>query len=157
MGAKVIVVDDERAILETVEILLRGEGFEPVVMQSGREALDKLSQLSPDIVVTDIRMPGVTGLDILEAVRERDPEVPVILMTAQASLQSAMKAVNDGAYYYLQKPFANDELVALCGRAADTRRLGSENRQLKREIRRRSGEGMSRPVGSNRTFLSVLR
>src|SRR5512145_370571 len=136
MGAKVIVVDDERAILETVEILLRGEGFEPVVMQSGREALDKLSQLSPDIVVTDIRMPGVTGLDILEAVRERDPEVPVILMTAQASLQSAVKAVNQGAFYYLQKPFSNADLVALCRRAAEVRFLSRENKTLKREIRR---------------------
>jgi DNA-binding NtrC family response regulator len=152
-----MVVDDERAILDTVEILLRGRGFDPVVCQSGREALERFAELSPDVVLTDIRMPGVDGLAVLAGVRERDPEVPVILMTAQASLQSAMKAVNDGAYYYLQKPFANEELVALCGRAADTRRLGSENRQLKREIRRRTGEGLTRPVGTNRTFLSVLR
>ncbi|MGH7462869.1 MAG: response regulator, partial [Longimicrobiales bacterium] len=116
MGAKVMVIDDERAILDTVEILLRGEGFEPCVLQNSREALERLAQESPDIVLTDIRMPGVTGLDILEAVRERDPEVPVILMTAQASLQSAVKAVNQGAYYYLQKPFSNAELVALCRR-----------------------------------------
>ena len=154
---RVLVVDDERAILDTVEILLRSRGFDPVVCQSGREALERLPELAPDVVLADIRMPGVDGLAVLAGVRQQDPEVPVILMTAQASLQSAMKAVNDGAYYYLQKPFANDELVALCGRAADTRRLGSENRQLKREIRRRTGEGANRPVGTNRVFLSVLR
>jgi len=151
------VVDDERAILDTVQILLRSRGFDPLVCQSGREALERFEELAPDVVLTDIRMPGVDGLAVLAGVRERDPEVPVILMTAQASLQSAMKAVNDGAYYYLQKPFANDELVALCGRAADTRRLGTENRQLKREIRRRSGEAASRPIGTNRKFLGVVR
>src|SRR4051812_40540119 len=96
MNPRIMIVDDERAILETVEILLRGEGFDPCVLQSGREALEKMQEISPDIILTDIRMPGVTGLDILEAVRARDPELPVILMTAQASLQSAVKAVNQG-------------------------------------------------------------
>ncbi|MGH7466959.1 MAG: sigma-54-dependent transcriptional regulator [Longimicrobiales bacterium] len=157
MGPKVMVVDDESAILETVEILLRGEGFEPCVLQSGREALDKLVQLAPDIVLTDIRMPGINGLDILEAVRERDPEVPVILMTAQASLQTAVKAVNQGAFYYLQKPFSNAELVALCRRAAETRTLTRENKALKREIRRRDHSKAVRPIGKNRSFIDILK
>ncbi|HSJ12962.1 MAG TPA: sigma-54 dependent transcriptional regulator [Longimicrobiales bacterium] len=156
-AARVLVVDDERGILETVEILLRGEGFEPIVCQSGREALDQLGDIRPDVVLTDIRMPGVDGLAVLSAVRELDPEVPVILMTAQASLQSAVKAVNQGAYYYLQKPFSNDELIVLCRRAADTRRLSTENRALKREIRRREGAGADRPVGRNRAFVDVVR
>ena len=137
MRPKILVVDDERAILDTVEILLRGEGFDASVAQSGREALERFDDIAPDIVVTDIRMPGVTGLDLLEAVRQRDPEIPVILMTAQASLQSAVKAVNQGAFYYLQKPFSNAELVALCRRAGQMRELSRENKTLKREIRRR--------------------
>ena len=157
MSAKVMVIDDERAILDTVEILLRGEGFEPQVMQSGKEALEKLPQLAPDIVLTDIRMPGVTGLDILEAVRQRDPEIPVILMTAQASLQSAVKAVNQGAFYYLQKPFSNAELVALCHRAAETRNLKTENKALKREIHRRDRSHADRPIGKNRSFLDIVK
>ena len=155
--ARVLVVDDERGILETVEILLRGEGFDALTCQSGREALDRFSEISPDIVLTDIRMPGVDGLAVLAGVRELDPEVPVILMTAQASLQSAMKAVNQGAYYYLQKPFGNDELLALCRRAADTRRLSRENKALKTEIRRRQQPGADRPVGRNRAFVDVVR
>lgn len=155
--SKVMVIDDERAILDTIEILLRGEGFEPYVLQSGREALERMQELSPDIVLTDIRMPGVGGLDILAAVRERDPEVPVILMTAQASLRSAVEAVNQGAFYYLQKPFSNADLVALCRRAAETRRLSSENKALKREIRRRDHSDAVRPIGKNRAFLEVVR
>jgi DNA-binding NtrC family response regulator len=157
MRTKILVVDDERAILDTVEILLRGEGFDASVAQSGREALERFEEIAPDIVVTDIRMPGVTGLDLLEAVRERDPEIPVILMTAQASLQSAVKAVNQGAFYYLQKPFSNAELVALCRRAAQMRELSRENKTLKREIRRRDSSHGTRPVGKNRNFLDVLK
>jgi CheY-like chemotaxis protein len=80
--------DDERSILDTVQILLRGEGFEVGDVQNPREALERLAELAPDIVLTDIRMPGMTGLEVLAAVRAARPEVPVILMTAQASLQT---------------------------------------------------------------------
>ena len=157
MGPRVLIVDDERSILDTLQILLRGKGFEVAAAQSGREALERLEEFSPDVILSDIRMPGVSGLDLLAAVRERDPEVPVILMTAQASLQSAVQAVNQGAFYYLQKPFSNDELVAICRRAAETRELRRENHALRREIRRRDRRGVVRPVGKNRGFLEVIR
>ena len=154
---RILVVDDEVSILNTLEILLRREGFEVSVAKSGREALERFEESPPDVVLTDIRMPGVTGLDLLAQIRERDPETPVILMTAQASLQSAVQAVNQGAFYYLQKPFVNGELVALCRRAAETRELKRENRALRREIRRRDRSSASRPVGRNRSFMEVLK
>lgn len=155
--ARVLIVDDERSILDTVQILLRGEGFDVATMQNPREALERVDELAPDIVLTDIRMPGVTGLEVLAAMRDYDAEVPVILMTAQASLQSAMQAVNQGAFYYLQKPFSNAELVTLCRRAAQTRMLSRENKALKREIRRRDDGGAGRPVGKHRGFLDVVK
>jgi len=154
---RILVVDDEVSILNTLEILLRREGFEVSVAKSGREALERFEESPPDVVLTDIRMPGVTGLDLLAQIRERDPETPVILMTAQASLQSAVQAVNQGAFYYLQKPFVNGELVALCRRAAETRELKRENRALRREIRRRDRSSAPRPVGRNRRFMEVLK
>ena len=154
---KVLIIDDERSILDTLRILLRGEGFEVSVSDSGRDALERIQELQPDVVLTDIRMPGVTGIDVLSAVRDRDPDLPVILMTAQASLQSAVQAVNQGAFYYVQKPFRNDEMAALCRRAAEARALTRENRQLKKEIRRRDSSGASRPVGKNRAFLELVR
>ena len=157
MKPKILVIDDERAILDTVGILLRGEGFDTLLVQNGREALDRLDEIGPDIVLTDIRMPAISGLEVLAAVRAWDVEVPVILMTAQASLQSAVKAVNEGAFYYLQKPFGNDDLVALCRRASETRRLSTENTALKKEIRRRDQSVTDGPVGKNRRFLEVLR
>ena len=135
---KILLVDDETGILDTLRILLRGNGYEVVSALSGREAVEMLPSASPDIVLTDIRMPGMTGLEVMAKAHEVDPETAVILMTAQASLQTAVRAVNEGAYYYLQKPFANEELLAICRRASETRQLRVENKALKKEIRRQS-------------------
>src|SRR5690606_41777021 len=94
---RVLVVDDEVSILDTLQILLRGEGFEVATAKSGREALERVEETSPDVVLTDIRTPGVTGLALLAQIRERDPETPGILMTAQATLPPAPQAGNQGA------------------------------------------------------------
>src|SRR5262245_5155692 len=153
----ILVIDDEQGILETLRILLKNEGFDVITAQGGKAGLEQIRASAPDIVLTDIKMPGVTGIEILAAVKEQDPETPVILMTAQASLQSAIQAVNSGAFHYVQKPFSNDEIVALCRRAAEVRRLKSENKQLKQEIRRREQSGKVKPLGKSRVFSDVLR
>ena len=156
----VLVIDDESGILDTLRILLKKEGFEVSTAQGGKAGLEAIRSNAPDIVLTDVRMPQVTGLDILQAVKEADPITPVLLMTAQASLQSAIQAVNAGAFYYLQKPFANDELLAILRRACEFRQIRVENKQLKQEIRRTGGGPrpvVTRPVGKSRRFLDVLR
>ena len=153
---KILLVDDESAILDALQILFRGEGFEVVVADSGPKALAALEDEHPDLVLTDIRMPGAGGLEVLMEARRVDPEMPVILMTAQASLQTAVRAVNEGAYYYLQKPFANDELLAICRRAGEARELRRENKRLKTEIQRATGDFGERPVGTARRFVEVL-
>jgi len=153
----ILVVDDEQGILDTLRILLKNEGFEVATAQGGKAGLEALKNSAPDIVLTDLRMPQVTGIEILAAVKEQDPETPVVLMTAQASLQSAIQAVNSGAFHYVQKPFSNDEIVALCKRAAEVRRLKSENKQLKQEIRRREQSVRVKPLGKSRVFTDILR
>lgn len=153
---KILVVDDETAILETLEILFRGEGYEVTTADSGPKALAALEDEKPDIVLTDIRMPGAGGLEVLAQARAVDPELPVILMTAQASLQTAVRAVNEGAYYYLQKPFANEELLAICRRAAEARELKVENKRLKKEIKKRARSAGNRPIGVAPRFIDVL-
>ncbi|HSR41035.1 MAG TPA: sigma-54 dependent transcriptional regulator, partial [Longimicrobiales bacterium] len=146
----------ETGILDTLKILLKGEGYEVLVADGGGEGLERLEEDRPDIVVTDIRMPGTSGMEVLSKAKEVDPEIAVILMTAQASLQSAVRAVNEGAFYYIQKPFANEELLAICRRAAETRQLKVENRALRKEIRRRERTSEDRPVGKSRSFVEVL-
>ena len=153
----ILVVDDEPGILESLGILLRNSGFNTHTARGGRAGLEQLAQLQPDIVLTDVRMPDVGGVEILAAARQQNPDTPVILMTAQATLQSAMQAVNEGAFYYIQKPFRNDELVAILTRAAEHRELRVENRSLKQEIKRREGPAGARPVGNSRSWLDVLR
>ena len=106
-----LIVDDEAAILESLRILFKNEGFDVTVAQGGRAALEALERATPEIVLTDVRMPSVSGIDILTAARQRDADLPVVLMTAQAELKTAIQAVNQGAFHYIQKPFENDELV----------------------------------------------
>src|SRR5882724_5350139 len=153
----ILVIDDEQGILETLRILLKNEGFDITTAQGGKAGLEQLKGSAPDIVLTDLKMPGVTGIEILSAVRGQDPETPVILMTAQASLQTAIQAVNEGAFYYIQKPFSNDDMVAICRRAAEHRRLRAENKQLKQEIRRRERSGQVKPLGKSKPFVDVMR
>ncbi|MEX0935734.1 MAG: sigma-54 dependent transcriptional regulator [Gemmatimonadota bacterium] len=155
-ATRILLVDDESGILESLQILFKGEGYDVRTALGGKNGLAAVEEERPDIVVSDIRMPGATGLDLLAKAREVDPEIAVILMTAQASLQSAVRAVNEGAYYYIQKPFANDELLAICRRAAEARALKAENRELKQEIRRQGQARVGRPIGKSRNFTEIL-
>lgn len=153
-----LIVDDESGILDTLRILLRNEGFEVTTAQGGRAGLEQIRSGSHEIILTDVRMPGVGGLEILQAAKEQDVMTPVILMTAQADLRSAIDALNAGAYYYIQKPFSNDELVAIMRRASEYRAVRVENKQLRQEIRRRDrGTSVDRPIGKSRRFVEVLR
>ena len=153
----VLVVDDESSILDTLRILLRKEGYEVTTAQGGKAGLEQIRSGNHDIVLTDVRMPQVTGLDILQAAKEQDSMTPVILMTAQASLQTAVAAVNQGAFYYVQKPFSNDELLAILRRACEFRSIRVENKQLKQDIRRRERSQVTRPIGKSKRFLEVLK
>ncbi|MDQ6828359.1 MAG: sigma-54 dependent transcriptional regulator [Gemmatimonadota bacterium] len=151
----VLICDDESGILDTLRILLKNEGFTPHVALGGKQALEQVRALSPDIILTDVRMPTIGGIEVLAAARAQDPDVPVILMTAQADLRSAIQAVNQGAYHYIQKPFVNDEIVAILRRAAEHRQLRMENRSLKQEIRKRGPSG-ARPIGQSKLWLDIL-
>jgi two-component system response regulator HydG len=153
----VLIIDDESSILDSLRILLKNEGFTPYTAESGKQGVEQIAALAPDIVLSDVRMPQVSGLDVLGAARRQDPDTPVILMTAQATLQSAMQAVNDGAYYYIQKPFRNDELVAILRRAVEHRSLRLENKTLRREMKRRDRDATGAPIGRSKTWLEVLR
>ena len=152
----ILVIDDEQGILETLRILLKNDGYDVETVQGGKAGLEALKRGRPDVVLADIRMPQVSGLDVLAAVKEQDPETPVILMTAQASLQSAIQAVNQGAFQYIQKPFPNDYLLEVCRRALEHRRIRFENRSLKSEVRE-GPAGAAQPIGTSRRFVEVLR
>ena len=154
---KILLIDDEQSIIETLSVLLKKEGFEVLAALSGTEGIERFGEARPDLVLTDVRMPKVSGVDVLEAIRERDPTTPVVLMTAQASLQSAIQAVNLGATHYVQKPFSNEELIAILRRSLDIGRVERENVELKKEIRKTRSQEMSHPIGTSPEFRKALQ
>ena len=152
-----LLIDDEMGLVESLTVLLQDEGFDVVSEVTGADGVDKFKEVTPDIVLTDVRMPKTSGIEVLEEIRRSAPEVPVVLMTAQASLQSAIQAVNLGATHYVQKPFENDELVAILRRSLDWGRLKKENAGLKRELNKQKALKVGRPIGVSPPFEDALK
>jgi signal transduction histidine kinase len=118
---KIIVVDDEAMILETTASFLEQSGFEPVACASAEAALAVFSQGPVDAVLTDIKMPGLSGIDLLERIRGLDPQIPVILLTGNADVDTAVSAVKKGAFDFLLKPYGMKQLVGAVDRAVQYR------------------------------------
>src|SRR6185503_1250248 len=120
------IVDDDRSIRWVIEKALSREGIAFNSFASAQDALDALSASSPEVLVSDIRMPGRSGLELLQTVKQRHPAVPVIVMTAYSDLDSAVSAFQGGAFEYLPKPFDVDQAVELIRRALDESRRETE-------------------------------
>jgi two-component system nitrogen regulation response regulator GlnG len=112
------LVDDDASIRWVLEKALRQAGMQPRAFEQAESALSALARAEPDVLITDVRMPGSSGLKLLEAIRERHPQLPVIVMTAHSDLDSAVAAYQGGAFEYLPKPFDIDQAVELVRRAA---------------------------------------
>ncbi|HOP07535.1 MAG TPA: GAF domain-containing protein [candidate division Zixibacteria bacterium] len=127
---KIIIVDDEQRMCESLSALLTGDGYEVESYREAPGAAEAIRRGKVDLVITDIKMPQMSGLDLLKVVKEVDEEIPVILMTGYASLDSAVEAVTTGAYDYLMKPIEFTYLEMAVKRALDKRRSAIERRQL---------------------------
>ncbi|MDB4979386.1 MAG: DNA-binding response regulator [Myxococcales bacterium] len=135
----VMVVDDSFDVVDTVGRYLGDEGFHVEPATSGALALRRLEDVSCDVVLTDLRMPDIDGIDLLEGIHKVDPELPVIIMTAFGDIDSAVDAMQRGAYHYVTKPFKMAAVRGLVDRAARQRRGHEQNRQLKAAFRERLG------------------
>jgi two-component system response regulator AtoC len=128
---RVLLVDDEPALLFTLSQLLKSRGLEPVLARSAKEALTKLDGV--DGVVTDFSMPDMDGVQLVQAVHERDESLPVVMLTAHGSERIAVRAMKSGAYEYVTKPFDIDEMSLVLDRALEARALRVQNRRLTAE------------------------
>ncbi len=137
MALTVLVVDDEAGIRRAVAAELEDQGYEVVTAASGSEALLRFSEAEADLVVTDLKMEGVDGLDVLREVKRRRPEAEVLMMTAYGSVETAVAAMRTGAYDYVSKPFDLDDLVFAVERMAEKVRLAGENTRLRSALKRR--------------------
>src|SRR5260370_1275236 len=130
----ILVVDDEEAIREVVSTMLESKGYHCTAVQNGRVAQDQVKKATPDLVLSDMIMPEMDGIRLLEWMRQYDPEVPVIMVTAIHDISTALEAIRRGAYDYILKPFEKDQLFLGVGRALQHRRLVIENRNYQRNL-----------------------
>jgi DNA-binding NtrC family response regulator len=135
-GEKILVIDDEESMCEFLSLLLRKEGYRVTATMDGQEGIRLAGEMNFDTVITDIKMPGVDGLDVLSGLKEVDPGLPVIINTAFPSQQSAIEAVNRGAFQYLEKNAKNDEIRIVVKNALEMRKVQSENLYLKRQLKK---------------------
>src|SRR5437899_3767175 len=129
--ANILVVDDQDSIRHFVSKALEAEGYTVQTMASVREARAAVERDLPDLAVLDLKLPDGTGLELLREIKRTQPEVSVIMMTAFGELETAVEAMSAGAFWFVKKPFQNDELLALVSRALESQKLWLELRRLR--------------------------
>lgn len=136
MKQRILVVDDEESIREFLEIMLKKEGYEVSTAEDGAVALETIKKKSFDLVISDLQMPNMTGIDLLKQIRDVAPATVFMMITAFGTTETAVEAMKMGAYDYITKPFKIDEVRIIIGHALKSQALESENRILKKELNR---------------------
>lgn len=149
----ILVVDDELSVRDSLDHWFRRDGFRTGTAKDATEALKRLEEDSWDLVLLDIKMPGVDGLELQQRIHEIDPELMVVMITAYATVETAVRALKQGAFDYVTKPVDPDELSHLVHRALEQRRLKAENLQLRRKIEHMSS--LERIVGDSPQMVKV--
>jgi two-component system response regulator HydG len=134
---RVVVVDDEAGARNAVATVLRGEGFDVVMAEDGNGGLARVQETAPDVLVTDLQMPGMDGIELLQKARELHPDLIVVMMTAFADVETAVRAMQAGAEHYLTKPLQIDELLLVVKRALERRTLKLEATELRARLKER--------------------
>ncbi len=130
----ILLIEDERITRRTLEDALRGAGHEVVACDNGGDGLSRVSEGSFDVVITDLRLPGIGGLDVLRAARQKDPDCTVLMMTAYGSVETAVEALKIGAYDYLTKPFSPEKLLNMLVKIAELKQALTDNTKLRRRL-----------------------
>ncbi len=157
----VVIVDDKEMMRDSIAATLKRAGMNVLPAASGQAALDLIAKDRPDAVVTDFKMPGMTGVELLEKIREIDIDLPVVLMTAFGTIETAVEAMRLGAYDYITKPFEGDELLIAVKRAIQHASVVRENAVLRASVpaatgaRHESRRGLSRLIGSSTAMRRV--
>jgi two-component system response regulator HydG len=154
---RILVVDDEETARRALEQLLQQDGYEIKTAADGALAIQVAAEFAPDIVVTDLEMPKMGGIALLKHLREQDPGIPVIVVTALEGVSTAVTAMRAGADDYLTKPVDMDALLLSIERANERRALRAETENLRRQVRDKEGEGLQGLIGTSTAMQSVYR
>ncbi len=149
----VLIVEDKSSMARMLKETLEAEGFKATVAPDGTSGIGMISSESPDIVLTDLKLPGVDGISVLKASKENNPLRPVIVMTAYGSVETAVEAMREGAFDFITKPFDIDHLLMMIRRAIDNRKILTENILLRDEFSSRVG--MPEIVGKSKNIIEV--
>jgi len=152
--ASLLVVDDEKHQRESLQMILEDEGYRVTVAENGREALAKASEVKPEVVLTDLKMPGLTGMDVVRTLQEGPLPPKVILVTAHGSVERAREAHELGAFDYMSKPVVTDELLFRVERALQAFRLAEKNLRLERRLK---SDGLEAIVGESAGMREIFR
>jgi len=155
MAVKVLFADDDDALRRVIQFKLRRKGFDVTAAADGQAALDELSESRYDVLLSDMKMPKLNGIELLERAKKVQPDLEVILITAFADVSQAVQAVKLGAFDYLTKPFDDDELFVAIEKALKFRNLEDENKQLREELRGR--DDFKHIVGVSRSYKELMR
>lgn len=152
-NSRILIVDDEAVIREGLKRVLDGEAFAVEACSSGYGAIEQLQQKEYDLIISDLKMPGMNGIEVLKSVRTLQPHIPVILITGYASVETAVEAMKNGAVDYLQKPFVPDQLLEKVRNALSQRSIPLDEVSLKEEIGRH--QGFHQFIGESREMQKV--
>lgn len=152
--ATILVVDDDREMVDVVCDVLREAGYRAVAADSGSEALALVKQENPDVLISDLRMSGLSGHQVQLELKRLAPNLPVIIITAFGSIQTAVESMKLGAFDYITKPFSNDELLLVVSRALENRSLHQEVKRLRGELAR--SYGLPNIIAANPRMIAVL-
>ena len=133
-GKRVLVIDNEEGICRMMEAVLGDAGYEVETRTRSSEAVEEFAPSRWDLVISDVKMPGLNGLEVLEKIKEKDPAVPVVMITAYATVEMSIQALRRGAYDMLTKPFEPEELLYRVKNALTQTQLLEENRSLREEL-----------------------
>ena len=151
----ILIVDDEKVVRESLCEWFTEDGYEVDTAADGAEALRKIDESTWDILLVDIKMPGMDGLEVQRRVKQADPAAIVIIITAYATVDTAVEALKQGAYDYITKPIDPDDLARVIAKAADRQQLVRENEELKQTLESVAGADMAEIIGESRSMASV--
>ena len=150
----ILIVDDEKPICTALASLVKAEGFKVVTAENGATALEKIRSESPDLMLADIKMPGMDGMELMHRTRDVDPDLPVVMITAYAEVHGAVGAIKAGAHDYLSKPFNNEEVLRVIHRALSERELKRKLKDLSNKLQ--ETRSLKEPMGPSDAVARIM-
>src|SRR5262252_7579469 len=149
--SRILVIDDESAIRDSLRMTLEYEGYDFIGAATGQEGLALAEREAPDLVLLDVKMPGMDGIDVLERLRNLNDQLPIVVISGHGTISTAVEATKKGAFDFIEKPFASDRVLVVLRNALDQRQLRDENRSLKKAV-----EVRHQMIGESQSLKQVM-